>query len=85
MVVRGQVLDEDEAGDAGSYFLRGGGGEVTQPGPRLPFSGALFIPKRTAWMMPTITPNKPKALPKIATINIFTNISGLARPRQARK
>ena len=28
VVVRGQVLDEDEAGDAGSHFLRGGGGEL---------------------------------------------------------
>ena len=28
MVVGGQVLDEDEAGDAGSHFLRGGGGEL---------------------------------------------------------
>ena len=28
------------------------------------------------WIIPTMTPNKPKALPKISTTNIFTNESG---------
>lgn len=28
------------------------------------------------WMMPTITPNSPRALPKISTTRIFTNESG---------
>lgn len=28
------------------------------------------------WMMPTITPNNPKALPKISTTSIFTKESG---------
>lgn len=29
------------------------------------------------WMIPTITPNKPKADPKISTTRIFTNVSGV--------
>jgi hypothetical protein len=28
-------------------------------------------------MIPTITPNKPKADPKISTTNILTNVSGV--------
>lgn len=28
------------------------------------------------WMIPTITPNNPKALPKISTTKILTNESG---------
>lgn len=28
------------------------------------------------WMIPTMTPNRPKALPKIYTTRIFTNESG---------
>mmetsp|Transcript_92579 Transcript_92579/g.167253 ORF Transcript_92579/g.167253 Transcript_92579/m.167253 type:complete len:92 (+) Transcript_92579:77-352(+) len=30
-----------------------------------------------AWIIPTMTPNRPKALPKISTISIFTKSSGL--------
>jgi len=29
------------------------------------------------WIIPTIIPNKPKALPKISMISIFTNVSGV--------
>ena len=30
-----------------------------------------------AWMMPTITPNKPNALPKISMISILTKVDGV--------
>jgi hypothetical protein len=29
------------------------------------------------WMIPTMTPNKPKAEPKISITRIFTNVSGV--------
>merc|ERR1719321_74848 len=35
-----------------------------------------------AWMIPTMTPKRPRALPKISTMSIFTKSSGLwASPR----
>ena len=34
-------------------------------------------PALPAWMIPTITPNSPRALPKISIIRIFTNVDGV--------
>lgn len=34
-------------------------------------------------MIPTMIPNKPKALPKISMINIFTNVSGVCASAKA--
>ena len=30
-----------------------------------------------AWIIPTMTPNKPRALPKISMIRILTNVDGV--------
>ena len=34
-------------------------------------------------MIPTITPNKPRALPKISIIRIFTNVEGVCASAKA--
>ena len=36
-----------------------------------------------AWIMPTITPKSPRALPKISTIRILTNVDGVCASARA--
>lgn len=35
------------------------------------------LPPFPAWIMPTITPKRPRALPKISTIRILTKVDGV--------
>lgn len=36
-----------------------------------------------AWMMPIMTPKRPRALPKISTIRIFTKVEGVCASARA--
>ena len=36
-----------------------------------------------AWIIPTITPNKPRALPKISMIRILTKVDGVCASAKA--
>ena len=37
----------------------------------------IFQEAFPAWIIPTITPNRPRALPKISIIRILTNVDGV--------